>query len=86
MSTWFWSSGFGPRPSTGTIGSVWNGLAGPSISAKKNSATTRPVMVATTTSGSADALAELQRHEREVAAEDQRPRAGSNPRARPTVR
>ena len=73
MSRWFCSSGFGPRPSSGTVRQRWNGLAGPSMSAKKNSATTSPATVATATSGSAAALAEPVRHEREVAAEDQRP-------------
>ena len=52
MSTWFCRSGLGPRPSNGTVDSSRNGLAGPSISAKKNSATTSPVMIATATSGS----------------------------------
>ena len=37
---------------SGTVDSSRNGFAGPSISAKKNSATTRPVMIATATSGS----------------------------------
>ena len=53
ISTWFWSSGLGPRPSAGTSPAVASkGLAGPSMRAKKKAATTRPTSVAQATSGS----------------------------------
>ena len=64
-----------------------NGLAGPSMSTKKNSATTRPMMSAHRHQRVVDrGLRNLMRHEREVAAEDHAPTAGSIPRARPTAR
>ncbi len=50
---WFWSNGFGPRPSSGTAPAISrNGFAGPSVSAKKNSVTARPTIVAHATIGS----------------------------------
>ena len=36
MSTWFWSSGFGPGPSEGGLGTVMNGWAGPASRKLKN--------------------------------------------------
>src|SRR5947199_225614 len=52
-SGWFCSSGFGPGPSSGTTPATSrNGLAGPSIKAKKKAATARPTNVAQPTSGS----------------------------------
>ena len=50
-----------------------NGFAGPSVSAKKKSATQSPTIVAHATSGSVGAIAEAVRHERQVAAEHQDP-------------
>jgi hypothetical protein len=53
MSGWSCNSGFGPRPSVGTTPlSTLNGLAGPSMSAKKNAHTTSMARTAQATSGS----------------------------------
>ncbi len=52
ISRWFCSSGLGPGPSSGGLASVWNGLAGPSISPKKKRHTTNIVSMAHATSGS----------------------------------
>ena len=38
IKTWFCSRGFGPGPSLGGIGTVWNGCAGPAIRKLKNAA------------------------------------------------
>ena len=74
ISTWFWSSGFGPRPSVGIGPAVAsNGLAGPSIRAKKKAATTRPTSVAQATSGSDGPGPQPAHGHRQVAGQHQRP-------------
>jgi hypothetical protein len=52
MSGWFCRSGLGPGPSSGGSASTRNGLAGPSMSPKKNRHTTNITIMAHATSGS----------------------------------
>ena len=57
MSGWFCSSGLGPGPSLGTMPlTVWKGLAGPRMRAKKKAAMSSTTSVAQPTMGSAARL------------------------------